>query len=97
MKKGFCFFVLLTCLAAPQLVAAADAPAVVNAPATPAPPDMITLKDGGGVLYGEVVEMTDGVLYMKTAAAEDKIIKIKWANVEKLVINRQIPFHLKKG
>ena len=97
MKKRFCFFVLLTCLAAPQLVAASDAPATANAPATPAPPDMITLKDGGGVLYGEVVEMTDGVLYIKTAAAEDKIIKIKWANVEKLAINRPIPFHLKDG
>jgi putative salt-induced outer membrane protein YdiY len=97
MKKGFCFFVLLTCLIAPQLVAAADAPAVADTPATPAPPDAITLKDGGGVLYGEVVEMSDGVLYIKTAAAEDKIIKIKWANVEKLVINHPIPFHLKAG
>jgi putative salt-induced outer membrane protein YdiY len=49
------------------------------------------------VLYGEVVEMSDGVLYIKTAAAEDKIIKIKWANVEKLAINHPIPFHLKEG
>jgi len=97
MKKKFWWFVLLTCLIAPQLIEAADTPAVVVAPATPAPPDMITLKDGGGVLYGEVVEMSDGVLYIKTAAAEDKIIKVKWANVEKLVINRPIPFHLKEG
>jgi putative salt-induced outer membrane protein YdiY len=97
MKKGFCFFVLLTCLIAPQLVAAADAPGVADTPPTPAPPDVITLKDGGGVLYGEVVEMSDGVLYIKTAAAEDKIIKIKWANVEKLAINHPIPFHLKEG
>ncbi len=97
MKKGFWICVLLTCLIAPQLVAAADAPAVADTPATPAPPDAITLKDGGGVLYGEVVEMSDGVLYIKTAAAEDKIIKIKWANVEKLVINHPIPFHLKEG
>jgi putative salt-induced outer membrane protein YdiY len=97
MKKGFCFYVLLTCLIAPQLVAAADAPGVAATPATPAPPDVITLKDGGGVLYGEVVEMSDGVLYIKTAAAEDKIIKIKWVNVEKLAINRPIPFHLKDG
>ena len=97
MKKGFCFFVLLTCLIAPQLVAAADAPAVADTPATPAPPDEITLKDGGGVLYGEVVEMSDGVLYIKTAAAADNIVKIKWANVEKLAINHPIPFHLKEG
>ena len=57
---------------------------------------MITLKDGG-VLYGEVVEMSDGVLYIKTAAAADNIVKIKWANVEKLAINHPIPFHLKEG
>lgn len=96
MKKGFCFFVLLTCLFAPQLVAAADAPAVVDTPATPVPPDVITLKDGG-VLYGEVIEMSDGVLYIKTAAAADNTVKIKWANVSKLAINHPIPFHLKEG
>lgn len=96
MKKGFCFFVLLTCLIAPHLVAAADAPAVADTPATPAPPDVITLKDGG-VLYGEVVEMSDGVLHIKTAAAADNILKIKWSNVEKLTINRPMPFHLKAG
>ena len=96
MKKGFWIFVLLTCLITPQLVAAADAPIVVNTPPTPPPPDMVTLKDGG-VLYGEVVEMSDGVLYIKTAAAADTIIKIKWANVEKLAINHPVPFHLKEG
>ena len=49
------------------------------------------------MLYGEVVEMSDGVLYIKTAAAADNIVKIKWANVEKLAINHPIPFHLKEG
>ena len=96
MKKGFWVFVLLTCLITPQLVAAADAPTVVNTPSTPAPPDVITLKDGG-VLYGEVIEMSDGVLHLKTAAAADTVIKIKWANVEKLAINHPVPFHLKEG
>jgi hypothetical protein len=96
MKKGFWFFVLLTCLIMPQLVAAADAPVVVEASPTPAPPDVVTLKDGG-VLYGEVVEMSDGVLSIKTAAAADNIVKIKLANVEKLAINHPIPFHLKEG
>ncbi len=96
MKKGFWFFVLLICLMAPRLVEAADAPAVAATPATSALPDVITLKDGG-VLYGEVVEMSDGVLYVKTTAAADNIIKIKWDNVEKLAINHPIPFHLKEG
>jgi putative salt-induced outer membrane protein YdiY len=96
MKKGFWLFVLLMGLIAPQLVAAADTAAVVDAPAAPVPPDMITLKDGG-IIYGEVVEMADGVVYIKTAAAAENIIKIKWANVEKLAINHPIPFHLKEG
>ena len=61
MKKGFWLFVLLMDLIAPQLVAAADTAAVVDAPAAPVPPDMITLKDGG-IIYGEVVEMADGVV-----------------------------------
>jgi putative salt-induced outer membrane protein YdiY len=97
MKKGFLFFVLLTCLITPQLVGAADAPGVAEASPTPAPPDVVTLKDGG-VLYGEVVGMEDGVLYIKTAAAAgDNIVKINWANVEKLTINHPLPFHLKEG
>ena len=97
MKKGFLFFVLLTCLITPQLVAAADAPVVGETSPTPAPPDVVTLKDGG-VIYGEVVEMSDGVLYIKTAAAAgDNIVKINWANVEKLTINHPLPFHLKEG
>ena len=96
MKKGFWLFVLLTCLIPPQLVAATDTPVVVEASPAPAPPDVVTLKDGG-VLYGEVVEMSDGVLQIKTAAAADNIIKIKWASVSKLAINHPIPFHLKEG
>jgi len=97
MKKGFWLFILVVCLMTPGLVAAADAPAVVDAPTpAPAPPDMVTLKDGS-VIYGEVVEMSGGVLMIKTAAAEGDIIKIKWANVSKLAINHPIPFHLKEG
>jgi len=96
MNKGFWFVILLICLSASPLVAAAETPVTVQAPSSPAPPDMITLKDGG-VLYGEVVEMSGGVLYVKTTAASDNIIKIKWDNVEKLAINHPIPFHLKEG
>jgi len=97
MNKGFWLLILLACLmTTPRLVAGADAPAVVETTSTPAPPDVVTLKDGG-VLYGEVLEMSDGVLYIKTAAAADNIVKLKWANVEKLAINHPIPFHLKEG
>jgi putative salt-induced outer membrane protein YdiY len=96
MKKWFWFLILLACVMTPRLVAAADAPAMGEAPVAPAPLDVVTLKDGG-VLYGEVIEMSDGVLYIKTEAAADNIVKIKWANVEKLAINHPIPFHLKEG
>jgi putative salt-induced outer membrane protein YdiY len=90
MKK-FRLIALLICLLAPRFVAAADVPPPVTAPL-----DVVTLKDGG-VIYGEVVEMSGGVLLIKTAAAADNIVKIKWANVSKLSINHSIPFHLKEG
>ena len=78
MKKGFWLFILLACLMTPRLVVAADAPAVVDVPPpAPAPLDVVTLKDGG-VLYGEVIEMSGGVLLIKTAAAADNIVKINW-------------------
>ena len=59
MKKGFWLLILLVCLMTPRLVAAADAPAVVDAPVAPTPLDMVTLKDGS-VLYGEIIGMSDG-------------------------------------
>ena len=97
MKKGFWLLILLACLMAPRLVMAADASAVVDAlPAAPAPLDMVTLKDGS-VIYGEVIEMSGGVLLIKTDAAADKTVKLNWANVEKLAINHPLPFHLREG
>ncbi len=96
MKKGFWLVILLACLMTPRLVAAADTPAIEDAPVAPIPFDVVTLRDGS-VLYGEVVEMADGVLYIKTAAAADNLVKIKWVNVSKLAINHPIPFHLKGG
>ena len=96
MKKGFWLVILLACLITPRLVAAADTQAIEDAPAAPTPLDVVTLKDGS-VLYGEIIEMSDGVLYIKTTAAADNLVKIKWANVEKLAINHPIPFHLKEG
>lgn len=72
-------------------VEAQSIPAVVP----PAPTDIVTLKDGS-VIYGEVVEMTKGILQIKSASAGD-VIKIKWPEVVKLKIARPIPFHLKEG
>ncbi|MCE9537573.1 MAG: DUF481 domain-containing protein, partial [Nitrospirae bacterium] len=95
MKKGFWLLLLLTCLMTSGPVVAADVPAVTEAP-TPAPRDVVTLKDGG-VLYGEVIEMSGGVLVLKTDAAAGNMVKINWANVSKLAINHPIPFHLKEG
>ena len=63
----------------------------------PAPPlDIVTLKDGSNI-YGEVIEMTAGVLVMKTPASPDNAIKVKWGDVAKLAVNHPIPFHLKEG
>jgi putative salt-induced outer membrane protein YdiY len=68
--------------------------ATVHAADTP-PLDVVTLKDGS-VIYGEVVEMGDGILQLKSAAAGD-VIKIKWAQIAKLKTTHPMPFHLKEG
>lgn len=67
------------------------------APATTPTPvlDVVTLKDGS-IIYGEVIEMTEGLLHIKNSLAGD-IIKIKWAEVSKLTVSHPIPFHLKEG
>jgi putative salt-induced outer membrane protein YdiY len=97
MKKRFWLLILMACLMTPRLVMAADTLPVVDAPpVAPAPLDMVTLKDGS-VIYGEVIEMSGGVLLIKTDAAADKTVKLNWANVEKLTINHPLPFHLKEG
>ena len=57
--------------------------------------DVVTLKDGS-VIHGEVIEMSDGVLQIKSALAED-LIKVKWSEVSKLAVSHPIPFHLKEG
>jgi len=58
--------------------------------------DVITLKDGS-VIYGEVLDMENGELRVKTAFSVGDIVKVKWANVGKLSINRPLPFHFKEG
>ena len=68
-----------------------------GAPATTPTPvlDVVTLKDGS-IIYGEVIEMSGGILQIKNALAGD-IIKLKWAEVSKLAVSHTIPFHLKEG
>jgi putative salt-induced outer membrane protein YdiY len=67
------------------------APAITPAPVL----DVVTLKDGS-IIYGEVIEMSGGLLQIKNSLAGD-IIKVKWAEVSKLAVSHPIPFHLKGG
>src|SRR5690349_1644132 len=63
---------------------------------TPTPVlDVVILKDGS-IIYGEVIEMTSGLLQIKSSMADD-LIKAKWAEVNKLRVTHPIPFHLKEG
>ena len=70
--------------------------AAEEAPAAAAPIDTVTLKDGS-VIYGEVLEMEGGILFLKNPANPDNLIKLKWDNVAKLAVTHPIPFHLKEG
>lgn len=65
-------------------------------PESPAPMDIVTLKNGS-VIYGEVIEMSDGQLKIKTTFGIDDFITVKWDTVSKLSVNHPIPFHLKEG
>ena len=62
----------------------------------PPPLDIVTLKDGS-VVYGEVIELVDGELKLKTSFGVKDVVTIKWESVAKLSINHPIPFHLKEG
>ena len=66
-----------------------------SVPAAPPALDVVTLKDGS-VIHGEVVEMSGGLLTIKSALAAD-LIKVKWSEVSKLVVAHPTPFHLKEG
>jgi putative salt-induced outer membrane protein YdiY len=87
MKRSVVLIAILSWLIMLSPVLAADAPAPAQ--------DVVTLKDGS-VIYGEVVEMSGGLLQIKNASAGD-IIKVKWAEVRTLKISHPIPFHLKEG
>lgn len=99
MKNVFCGFVLamVGCVLGGGLPTEAsaqvDSPA---APAAPTTPDIVTLKDGS-IIYGEVIEMSGGVLQIKTPASPDKFLKVNWTDVSTMSVNHSIPFHLKEG
>ncbi len=97
LKMGFWICVLFTGLIVPGLVGAADAQTAAGASAaTPPPLDIVTLKDGS-IIYGEVIAMEGGILYIKTPASPDNQVKVKWETVAKLTVNHPLPFHLKEG
>lgn len=85
---------MLACVALGLLVMTTGQ--ALAADASPVGPDTVMLKDGS-VIYGEVVEMSGGELHIKTAFGVGDVVKVKWANVAKLTINHQMPFHLKDG
>ncbi|MDF0645719.1 MAG: DUF481 domain-containing protein [Nitrospira sp.] len=87
--------VLALCLAFPLAALASDTD-VAPGPPAPVPIDIVTLKDGS-ILYGEVIEMTEGTLLLKTVDSADKAFKVKWSEVSKLTVTHPLPFHLKEG
>src|SRR5574341_1114834 len=74
--------------------ASAQKPAEPSTP--PRAQDLVTLKDGS-LIYGEVIELADGKLKVKTKFGADETIVIKWGDVTKLSINRPLPIRLKDG
>jgi len=94
MKQSFLFTVMMLLFMMGNVAFAADQS--VSAPSDSAPAlDVVTLKDGS-VIYGEVIEMTGGILQIKNSMVSD-IIKVKWEAVSKLTVSHPIPFHLKEG
>ncbi len=76
-------------------IASADDQSTSAPPASAPTLDVVTLKDGS-VIYGEVIEMSGGILQIKNSMVSD-IIKIKWEAVSKLAVSHPVPFHLKEG
>lgn len=92
MPKGIVIFIGVVLIASFTRLVHAQSPTSANPP----PLDLISLKDGS-LIYGEVIELTNGELQVKTAFGADDIVTIKWANVAKLRVTHPLPFHLKEG
>jgi putative salt-induced outer membrane protein YdiY len=95
MQRGFwiCRFLVIALVMGLSVNVAAQTDPNVQAPT---PLDIVTLKDGS-VIYGEVLEMAGGVLFLKNPSSPDNMIKLKWEDVTQLSVNHPIPFHLKDG
>jgi putative salt-induced outer membrane protein YdiY len=85
-----------TLAADPESPGTADSSTASNVLPALAPMDIVMLKDGSTV-FGEVVEMSEGTLHIKTPAGPDGWIKVKWSEVAKLTVTHPLPFHLKEG
>jgi len=94
--KGLAPVLLLASLVLPSFSIAADPINTGTVPPARAPVDIVTLKDGS-TIYGEVLEMAEGVLHIKTSASPDNLMKVKWSDVTKLTVTHPLPFHLKEG
>ncbi|BCA55419.1 conserved exported protein of unknown function [Nitrospira sp. KM1] len=84
------------CLILSDPVMGADPVTPATAQQATSVPDSVTLKDGS-VIYGEIIEMSAGVLHISTAASPDKYLKVNWSEVAKLNLTHPLPFHLKEG
>ncbi|MGH7233817.1 MAG: DUF481 domain-containing protein [Nitrospiraceae bacterium] len=59
--------------------------------------DLVTLKDGS-MIYGEVVDLENGLLRIKTGfGGADGIVTVKWSDVTQLTLHQPMPFKLKEG
>ena len=62
----------------------------------PAGFDRVTLKDGS-VLLGNVEQMVDGELSLKTAFGIDEVLLVKWSEVASIETAKALPFVLVDG
>jgi putative salt-induced outer membrane protein YdiY len=92
MRKWIAIFIGVILMASLTGLVHADTPASAVPPSL----DVVTLKDGS-VIYGEVLELSNGELKVKTAFGVGDIVTIKWDNVTKLTVNHPLPFHFKEG
>ena len=58
--------------------------------------DMVALKDGS-IIFGEVAELSEGKLKVRTQFGADEFVVIKWSDVTSLSIRRPLPIRLKDG